>query len=150
MLIFRKGFTPARDAAGVRLFYRPFALRDMMPKVPGLMRLAVPDASPSLRRQINPQHLNKLRYLAQMSQGVPRRLVIATQEVYIENILPGASAQGARLDLAQADVAQREDAERFEERSRKVLNLESNGGLVGSIRNQPLVGRRGSGAKILA
>src|SRR3954470_12783252 len=62
------------------------------------------------RCRIDPQHLYKLGHLAQMPQGVPCRLVIAAQEIHIEDILPGSPTHGTGLDLAQANVAQREHA----------------------------------------
>ena len=66
---------------------------------------------------INPEDFNELRDLAQMAEGVAGGFVVAAKEVSVEDVFPGASAHGARLDLAEADVAQSEDAERLEQRS---------------------------------
>src|ERR1039458_7150579 len=38
--------------------------------------------------RINPQHLHELGDLAQMPQRIARRLIVASQEVHVENILP--------------------------------------------------------------
>ena len=78
-----------------------------------------------------------------MAQGIARRLIIAAKKVHIEDVLPGTPAHGARLDLAEADVAQGENAERLEERSGHVFYLERDGSLVGAGRDQPLVAERG-------
>ena len=60
--------------------------------------------------RINPQHLHEFRHLTQVSQRVPRGLIVAAQEIHIENVLPGPSAHRPGLDLAQADVPQGEHA----------------------------------------
>jgi hypothetical protein len=78
-----------------------------------------------LRRSVNPQDLDEVRDFAQMAEGVARGFVVAAQEVDVEDVLPGASAQGAGFDLAQADVAQGEDAERLEQRAGYVLTLKA-------------------------
>src|SRR5277367_5833387 len=66
-------------------------------------------------RRINPQYLDEIRYLAEVTQGIARRFVIAAQEIDIENIFPGPAAHGPRFDLAEADVAQRKHAQRLEQ-----------------------------------
>src|SRR5271165_4828723 len=85
-----------------------------------------------------------------MAECVAGGFVIAAEEVYIEYVLPRPSAQRARLDLAQADVAQSEDAERLEEGSGEILDLEGDGGLVGAWRNQPLIVGRGSTGSVFS
>src|SRR5271155_3712487 len=74
-----------------------------------------------------------------MAEGIAGGFVIATQEIHVEDVFPGASAHGARFDIAEADVAQSEDAERLEERPGQILHLESDRSLVGAGRNQALV-----------
>src|SRR5690348_5301335 len=73
-----------------------------------------------------------------MTQRVARRLVVAAEEVYVEDIFPGPSTHGTGLNLAQADIAQRKHTQGFEKRSRQVLNFERDGSLVGAARNKPL------------
>src|SRR5215470_699190 len=72
-----------------------------------------------------------------MTQRVARCFVFSAQVVHIKNVFPGTSAQRTRFDLAQADVPQRENTERFEQRSRKVLHFECDGGLVGASYDLP-------------
>src|SRR5271165_709852 len=48
--------------------------------------------------RVNSQHLDELSDLAQVTQRVARGLVVAPQEVHIENVLPGPPAHGPRLD----------------------------------------------------
>ena len=72
-----------------------------------------------------------------MAQRIAGRFVVAAEEIDVKDVLPGTSAHGARLDLAQADVAQGEDAERFEERAGSVLNLEGNRRLIRAFGNHP-------------
>src|ERR1700687_2669893 len=76
-----------------------------------------------------------------MSQRVARRLGVAAQKVHVEDVLPRPSPHRAGLDLAQADIAQGEHAERLEERARHVLYLKNNGGLVGVARNEAMIVR---------
>ena len=83
-----------------------------------------------------------------MAKGVAGGFVVSAEEVYVENIFPGTSAHGARLDLTEADVAQGENAERLEERSGQVLYLEGDGGLVGTGRNEALVAGGGASASL--
>src|SRR5208337_2832521 len=91
------------------------------------------------RCPVNPQHLDELRDFAQVAQRVARRFVVAAQESHVKNVLPRAPAPGPRFDLAQADIAQREDAQRFEECPGQVFHLEGDGSLVGPAGNQALV-----------
>ena len=70
-----------------------------------------------------------------MTQRIARRLVISAQDIHKENIFPGMSAHGPGLNLAKADVAQREDTKRFEEHSRHILQSEGNRRLVGALAN---------------
>src|SRR5271168_1838344 len=77
-----------------------------------------------------------------MAEGIARGLVITAEKIYVEDVFPGTSAHGARLDLAEADVAQGEDAERLEQRSGQVLHLEGDRSLVGAGRDQALVAER--------
>src|ERR1700730_16480276 len=85
-----------------------------------------------------------------MAEGVAGGFVVAAEEVYVEDIFPGASAQGAGLDLTQADVAESEDAQRFEQRSGLILQFEGDGSLVGAPRNQALIAGCGGWASLLA
>src|ERR1700739_3020990 len=85
-----------------------------------------------------------------MAKRVPRGFVVAAQEIDIENVLPGSSAHGAGLDLAQADVAQREDTERFEQSAGQILDLEGDGRFVCAARNEALVAGRESRTSIPA
>src|SRR5208337_4247663 len=65
-----------------------------------------------------------------MVKGITRGFIVAAQQIDKKHVLPGTPAHGPRLDLAQADVAQREHAEGLEQRSRNVLHAEGEGGLV--------------------
>src|SRR5437868_12121262 len=65
-----------------------------------------------------------------MPQCIPSGLVIATQKINKEDVLPGAAAHRARFDLAEADVAQSKDAKRLEERAGRVLQCVSDRGLI--------------------
>src|ERR1700722_9465267 len=91
-----------------------------------------------LNGAVDPQHLNELRHLAEMAQCIPRSLVVAAQEIDIEYIFPGPSAHRARLDLAQADIAQSKNAERFEQSSRRIRHLEGDRSLVDAPWNRKL------------
>jgi hypothetical protein len=97
-----------------------------------------------LCRPIHSEDFYELRDLAQMAEGVAGRFVVAAKEVNVEDVFPGASAHGARLDLAEADVAQGEDAKRLEQRSGQVLYLERDRSLVGAAGDEALVARRGA------
>src|SRR5271157_3358533 len=99
-----------------------------------------------LRCLVNSQDFDELGYFAQVVEGVAGGFVVAAEEVYVEDVFPGASAHGARLDLTQADVAQGEDAERFEERTGHVFYFEGNRSLIGVGRNQALVAGCGGSA----
>src|SRR5579872_4977655 len=77
--------------------------------------------------------------LLQMPQSVPRRFIVSPQKIHIEDILPGFSPQRARLNLAQADIAQSEDTERLEQRSRNIRDLKRNRSLIRVRRNKTLV-----------
>src|SRR4051812_7950101 len=72
-----------------------------------------------------------------MTQRVASGFVIASQKVDIEDVFPRPSSHWPRLDLAQADVAQRKYTQRFKQRAWQVLHLERDGSLVRSPRNQP-------------
>ena len=87
-------------------------------------------ADPLLRCAVNSQNFDELGYLAQVAQGIAGGFVVAAEDVYVEDVFPGASTHGTGLDLAQANVSQGEDAERLEERSGQVLNLEGDRSLV--------------------
>jgi hypothetical protein len=41
---------------------------------------------------VNPQHFDELCNLAQVAEGVAGGLVVAAEEVYVEDVFPGASA----------------------------------------------------------
>ena len=49
-----------------------------------------------------------------MVKGVAGRFIISPEKVGVEHIFPGSAPQRARLDLGQADVAQRKNRERLE------------------------------------
>ena len=71
------------------------------------------------------QHAQKVRKLAQMVQRVLRIGRIHTsQEIQVKQVLPGPPAQRPRLDLGQAEVAQRERAQRAEQRAGHVARPE--------------------------
>src|SRR6266446_637389 len=65
-----------------------------------------------------------------MPQSIARVFVIAAQQIHKKNVFPGTPAHGPRLDLAQTDVAQREHAERLEQRSRNILYAERQRSLI--------------------
>src|SRR5271157_3642534 len=65
-----------------------------------------------------------------MPQGMARVFIVAAQQIHEKNVFPRTPAHGARLDLAQADVAQREHAERLEQRPGNVLQAERQRSLV--------------------
>src|SRR5271166_4037012 len=65
-----------------------------------------------------------------MPQGIAQGFIVAAEQVHEKHILPRASAHGARLDLAQTDVAQGEYAERFEQSSGNVLHGEGQRSLI--------------------
>src|SRR5579859_6496594 len=67
-----------------------------------------------------------------MPQSVARDFVISAKEICVENILPGPPTHGPGFDLAQADVAQGKNAQRFEQRSRQILQAEGDRGLIGA------------------
>src|SRR5216684_2456900 len=75
----------------------------------------------TLRCRIDAEHFDKLGDLAQVAESIARGLVVTAKEIDIEDVLPGTSTHGARFDLAQADVAQGEDAEGFEKRAGQVF-----------------------------
>jgi hypothetical protein len=52
-----------------------------------------------------------LRCRSALREGFP---VVAAQQVNKKNVFPGTAAHGPRLDLAQTDIAQRENAQRLE------------------------------------
>src|SRR5712664_2660955 len=68
-----------------------------------------------------------------MPQGVARIFVVAAQQIHKKNVFPGTPAHGPRLDLAQTDVAQREHAERLEQRSRNILYAERQRSLIRTV-----------------
>src|SRR5215469_7284297 len=86
-------------------------------------------------RLVNSHYFYKLGYLFEVPQGIARGLVVTAKEVYIKYILPGTSAHGSRLNFAEADVTQREHTQRFEQRSRHILDVERNGSLVRAAGN---------------
>lgn len=71
-----------------------------------------------------------------MAQGIASSFVVAAHKIDVENVLPGAAAHGTGFDFAQADVPEGKDAERFEEATRDISDLESNGSLIRTARNQ--------------
>src|SRR5208337_1490054 len=83
-------------------------------------------------RRIDSQNLHELGDLAEMSQSVAGRFVVALQEVHEENVFPRTAAHGARFNLAEADVTQSKNAKCLEKNSREVLQREADGRLVGA------------------
>ena len=75
-----------------------------------------------------------------MAEGVARGFVVAAQKIDIKNVFPRPAAHGARFDLTQADIAQREHAEGLEQCAGDVLDFKSDGSLVGAVRNEMLIG----------
>src|SRR5580704_323931 len=67
-----------------------------------------------------------------MAESVARIFIVAAQQVHEKHVFPGTPAHRTRLDLAQTDVAQREYAQRFEQRSRNILHAESQRSLIGA------------------
>src|SRR5215470_17597440 len=65
-----------------------------------------------------------------MAQCVTGGLVVAAKQIDEENIFPRSPAHGARLNLAQADVAKREDTQGFEQRAGDVFDAERQGSLI--------------------
>src|SRR5208282_6076746 len=65
-----------------------------------------------------------------MPQSIAGVFIVAAQQVHKKYVFPRTPAQRPRLDLAQADVAQREHAERLEQRSRNILDAEGQRRLV--------------------
>src|SRR6185503_8820549 len=75
---------------------------------------------------------NPLRKLAKLGQRARERKVVAPRfDVDVEQIFPRPAADRPAFQLAQVDVAQREDAERLEERSRRTGQREDDRRLVG-------------------
>jgi len=66
-----------------------------------------------------------------MAERVARGFVVAAEQSTKKTYSQGGRAW-ARFDLAQADVAQGEDAERLEQGSGNVLQAEGERGFVGS------------------
>src|ERR1700681_3705354 len=99
------------------------------PSVPGFNISPLSGLRPTLcpsGGRVDAEHFYEVGDFAQMAQGILRGLVVAAQDVDVGHVFPWGSAHGAGLDLAQAYVAQREDAELFEERAGDVLHLEGN------------------------
>src|SRR5215469_6765343 len=108
-----------------------------MPSIPELKQWEVRAGilRERLGSRVHPQHLHEIGHLGQVAESIPSGLVVATEEVYVEDVFPGTSAHGAGLDLAEADIAQSENAEGFEQRAGKVLDFEGNRCLVGASRD---------------
>src|ERR1035441_9999575 len=73
-----------------------------------------------------------------MPQGIARIFIVAPQQVHKKHVLPRTPAQRPRLDLAQTDVAQREHAERLEQRPRNILQAERQRSLIRTARRPRL------------
>src|ERR1700721_769326 len=104
-------------------------------------RAGPPVLSPRVRlgcHGIETQHLHQVRNFAQMPQGIAEGFIVAAEQVYKKYVFPGTAAHGPRFDLAQADVAQREYAKSFEERSGNIFYAEGERGLVRTLRRAPL------------
>src|SRR3954447_11178471 len=89
---------------------------------------------------VDSQHFDEVGDLLKVAKGVARGLVVAAKEVDVEDVLPRAAAHGTRLDTAEGDVAQGEDAEGLEERAGDVFQGEGYGGLVGGLAGLLLAG----------
>ena len=96
-----------------------------------LPNLAYPGAL-LLSGGINSQYLDELGDFAEMAECVAGGLVVAAYKVYIEHVFPRVSTHGTRLDLAQADVAQGKDAQRFEQSAGQIFYLKRDGSFVGA------------------
>src|SRR6266851_5312278 len=83
-----------------------------------------------LRSGINSQYLHKIGDLTKMVQGIACGLIVSTQKVHVKDVLPWPAAHGPGLDLAKADIAQREHAQRLEESAGYVFYFKSDGSLV--------------------
>src|ERR1700728_4361149 len=85
--------------------------------------------------RIDSQDLHELSNFPQVMQRVSRCLFVPAKNVDKEDIFPGMSAHGARLDLTQTDIAQRKDTKRFEQCTGNILQCESDGRLIGAAAN---------------
>src|SRR5271166_329663 len=65
-----------------------------------------------------------------MPPGIARIFIVAAQQIHKKHVFPWTPAHGPRLDLTQTDVAQREHAERLEQRPRNVLHAERQRSLI--------------------
>src|SRR5690242_18969217 len=63
--------------------------------------------------------------------------VVTTQVIGVEDIFPRMTAARARFDFRQTDIAQSENAESLEERTRFILQREANRGFVRVSRTLP-------------
>src|SRR5450755_1918883 len=88
-------------------------------------------------RRINSQYLDEFRNFSQVAQCVSGGLIVPTENIGKKHVFPRSPAHRPRLNLAQADVAQRKYAERLEQHSRHVLERESNGTLMSVGRYLP-------------
>src|ERR1700751_3251520 len=76
-----------------------------------------------------------------MTQSVAGGLIVAAQKINVENALPRAPTPRPRLDLAQADISQRKQAERLEKCPGQVSHLKGDRGLIGPAWNQAVIFR---------
>ena len=90
---------------------------------PGIRPISIRMACPEeiSRCVINTKDFHKLGDLSQVAESVTSGLIVAAKKIDIEDVFPGSSTHGARLDLAQTDVAQGEDAEGLEKRAGQVF-----------------------------
>jgi hypothetical protein len=72
-----------------------------------------------------------------MAQGMARVFIVTAQQVHKKHVFPGTPAHGPRLDLAQTDVAQREHAERLEQRPGTFFRLNASDVLSAWIARRP-------------
>src|SRR3954452_15747183 len=89
--------------------------------------------------RVDTKNLHEIGYLSEMPKRVLRGFIVSAQKIDIKDVLPWTSSHGSRFNLAQADIAQGEYAQRFKECSRHVLHFEGNGSLIGSPGNQALI-----------
>ena len=86
----------------------------------------------SLRSLVTAQDAGPLRELSEMGEGPRATEIVATRvELDVEEILPGSAAHRTAFELGEIDVAQREDAERFEQRAGRARQREHDRRLVG-------------------
>ena len=83
-----------------------------------------------LTHRITAEHAQHIGQFGQMVQRIPAHGVFhMPDEIQIKEIFPGLAAQRPRFDLGQIEIAQRESAQRPEQRARQVARGENDSGL---------------------